>query len=133
MNKAVGDYRDEMDSIGQFLDEYFVRDASKMVLAAGLRDKYKEWCRDTNTFALNRPNLNAALEKAGLKPVDTRLGKAWQGVKFGPAVENENMARALNYNVPRSALEVVRDEPLPTGPMDIVQDMAADQLTARIA
>jgi len=93
VNRAVAEYRDEMNTIGQFLEENYVRSVTHFVPAARLVEKYNSWCKANNVFPLGRANLNAALEKQGLRPDTNKQGKIWKGIR--PVPFSDEMAYEL--------------------------------------
>ncbi|MCC3751769.1 MAG: phage/plasmid primase, P4 family [Halorhodospira halophila] len=81
---AVDDYRLEMDTVKQFLDERTVFDPEATTPAGDLQSAYEDFCR-TNGY---RPKLGRgfaeALKRHGLEARRTKTGRFWAGVRLGP-------------------------------------------------
>jgi putative DNA primase/helicase len=87
---ATGKYQDEMDTIGQFLDECCdVGDDSYSVTSKALYAAYKQWCLDTGERVESQRGLGLKLNDKGLK--NTRITRGvdkgrteWEGVQIKP-------------------------------------------------
>ena len=54
VKRAVGDYRDEMDSFKNFFDECCEESETGRISNKVLRSAYEEWCRDNGEYALSQ-------------------------------------------------------------------------------
>jgi putative DNA primase/helicase len=77
---ATADYRDEMDTVGAFLDECCVRDAETQTLAKRLYDTYKRWCDEHGETPMSKPDFGSRLAEKGFTPGRTKAGRYWRGL-----------------------------------------------------
>jgi putative DNA primase/helicase len=77
---ATADYRDQMDTVGAFIDECCVRDAAGEVTAARLYECYGHWCRTNSESALSKIDFGARLSEKGFTPRRTNTGRFWRGL-----------------------------------------------------
>lgn len=88
VSSATGDYRGQMDTIGQFLDDCCdIGDDNYYVMATPLYDAYKQWCIDMGERPESQRSLGLKLNDRGLKssriPSGPNKGRTeWQGVKI---------------------------------------------------
>ena len=77
---ATADYRDEMETVGAFMDECCILDPSGEVPAARLRDCYTHWCHENKEPALNQGDFKARLKERGLIQDRSKKGRSWRGL-----------------------------------------------------
>jgi putative DNA primase/helicase len=97
-------YREEMDTIGAFLDETCRLDASGRVRAAVLYSRYKEWCERAGERALSQRKLGERLAERGLHRI-TSNGTIWLGLELlpdGTQTEPSTEARAPLHKLSRT-------------------------------
>ncbi len=81
VEKAILDYREEMDSFSHFFDECCVVRENARVTNKMLRAKYDEWCKDNGEYALTqKPFSQKLLERGYSKKNSSANGTAeWHG------------------------------------------------------
>lgn len=83
VRRAVGDYRDEMDSFKNFFDECIVETETGKVSNKMLRSVYEEWCKENGEYALSqRPFSQKLLEKGFTKKRNSAGVYEWLGFKI---------------------------------------------------
>lgn len=80
VTEATADYRDEMDTVGAFIDECCTRDPGAETTAKRLYDRYSEWCIDHAEKAMSKADFGARLAEKGFAPGRTRTGRFWRGL-----------------------------------------------------
>jgi putative DNA primase/helicase len=60
---ATDDYRDEEDSISQFVDEYLVQDSDAQVMHLHLYKAYTKWCKDLRLWASGSRDFGIAMRE----------------------------------------------------------------------
>lgn len=63
VQKAVKDYREEMDIPGNFLDEMTIRDTEKWTRAGVIYHAYVEWCKDCGYRPMSITRFSLTLQK----------------------------------------------------------------------
>jgi len=76
-------YREEMDTIGAFLDEACRLHASGRVRAGALYPRYQAWCERVGERALSQRKLGERLAERGLHCI-TSNGTVWLGLELLP-------------------------------------------------
>jgi P4 family phage/plasmid primase-like protien len=67
VEEATASYRDEMDTMGNFLQEHCtVHDNAKCVVS-DLYKKYTEWCEENGEYELSKQRFNRKIEERGFK------------------------------------------------------------------
>ncbi len=77
---ATADYRDEMDTVGPFLDEDCFRDPKAQTLAKDLYEAYNWWCKDLAETPLSKPDFGSRLAEKGFTAGRTKEGRHWRGL-----------------------------------------------------
>lgn len=62
---ATGDYRNEMDLVGRFIDECCIIDPKETVGATALFKRYRQWCDDTGERGLNQTRFGGQMTERG--------------------------------------------------------------------
>ena len=76
---AVADYRDEMDTLGHWLEERCTFDSKCKTESSTLYQSYHAWCGVNGHFPQSQTRLGTALGDRGLKK--TKVGKiSWEGI-----------------------------------------------------
>lgn len=81
VKSATEDYRQEMDSIGQWLSECCEVDAQAQTFAADLYKSYEAWTRDNGMYALSNKRLGMELAERGFVRHKGRV-ISYRGVKL---------------------------------------------------
>lgn len=81
---AVKSYRDEMDTVGQFLSERCIVAPSLYVSTKDLYLAYTTWCEETGEHAVTQKSLGMTLQERGLTPSRGNQGRAWNGLALRP-------------------------------------------------
>jgi putative DNA primase/helicase len=77
---AVGAYREEMDTISQFVDEECERGASLEITSEDLYGAYREWCARYDEEPRSQKAFGGRLAELGLKQSKLRSKRAWTGI-----------------------------------------------------
>jgi putative DNA primase/helicase len=77
---ATDNYRDEMDTVGAFVDECCIKDPGGEVTAARLFERYIAWCQQQSEKALSKMDFGARLTEKGFRPARTRTARLWRGL-----------------------------------------------------
>jgi P4 family phage/plasmid primase-like protien len=87
---ATADYRDDMDTLGDFLAECCVLNREARVPSRDLYDAYKAWATDAGERPLSHKRFSLWMEhrgsEAGFRKQHTREGKVWQGLALAYAI-----------------------------------------------
>jgi putative DNA primase/helicase len=73
VTNATAVYREDMDSVGAFIDECCICDPEAEIPAARLFERYSEWCQRTSEAPLSKIEFGARLSEKGFTP---RRGKS---------------------------------------------------------
>jgi len=68
VTKATEVYRNDMDSLADFLDEYFVRDTNMSIDFKTIKEKYTEWCEANKEREVSSRMLGMMLQERGFEP-----------------------------------------------------------------
>jgi putative DNA primase/helicase len=79
---ATADYRDEMDTVGAFLDQCCVPDAAAQTPAKELYDACRQWCAEHGETPPSKAELGSRLAEKGFKPGRTKAGRFWRGLEL---------------------------------------------------
>ena len=77
---ATADFRDEMDTVGSFLDERCVRDPDAQTPSTRLYDAYKAWCEAHAENAMSKLDFGARVAEKGFVRGRTKTGRFWRGL-----------------------------------------------------
>jgi putative DNA primase/helicase len=84
VTNATTEYRNDMDSVGAFIDECCIRDPEAEVPTARLFDRYLEWCQRTAEASLSKVEFGARLGEKGFtsgrKKTDGKTVRLWRGL-----------------------------------------------------
>lgn len=81
---ATGGYRQEMDTIAQFLEEECVFGEHE-ITSKDLYDAYVEWCKQQDEDPASPKQLGTTLsKKEGLRPVKVHQQRGWKGIGLKP-------------------------------------------------
>lgn len=81
---ATAEYRDEMDTVGSFIDERCVRDPDAHTPSAWLYEAYKTWCFALSEIPMAKADFGARLAEKGFTPGRTSKGRFWRGLAVVP-------------------------------------------------
>jgi phage/plasmid-associated DNA primase len=90
VTEATEAYKDESDSLGEFFDEYTVKDPKRSVLARDIYKEYQDWVESTGVrFPMTQQMLGRQLQARGFTAgrLPAREGKA--RVWYGLALRND--------------------------------------------
>lgn len=75
-DEAANEYRNTLDTIFRYLDEYYIitDDKMDMILKTKFEDDYTYWCKDNGYMPINKRGIKDRMEKNGV-----RLGKDSRG------------------------------------------------------
>jgi putative DNA primase/helicase len=79
---ATQGYREEMDTVGRFLEEECDLGGDYDTTSKALYDAYKKWCQDRQEEAVSAKQLGSALGKKGLKAARPDGQRGWHGITF---------------------------------------------------
>lgn len=113
----VEEYKQDMDILGSFLDDYCVTGEGRKVLKTWLYQRYAEWCRNNGLFQMNSLTFNRRLAERGFEGRNLRYrgrhdtkstkGQCWAGLGLREDVDSENMIGigTRNWSDPQWAAE----------------------------
>jgi putative DNA primase/helicase len=77
---ATAQYRQDQDTLGQFLEDRCVLGVEQTVAVTKLREVYKQWCDDTDEFAVSQRRFKARLMEHGCVQSSTGKARFWRGI-----------------------------------------------------
>jgi P4 family phage/plasmid primase-like protien len=80
VKEATNNYRDEMDTLGNFLKEFCIESEKAKGLSSELYRKYTEWCSENGEYELSKTKFNKKLEERGYKKSRDSRGIYFQGI-----------------------------------------------------
>lgn len=104
VKEATDSYRDEMDTIGNFLKEYCIEHESAKIYSSELYRKYTEWCSDNGEYEITKTKFNRKLEERGFKKSRDTKGIFFKGI--GLSLIYDSYVQNVHYeeNIPKKAL-----------------------------
>jgi putative DNA primase/helicase len=86
VSKATATWREELDRLKAYLDEYTdkveANDAQAWVLNRILYEAYKSWCEGNGERALSQPRFTGQMEGMGYRKDRRKDGMIWLGIRF---------------------------------------------------
>jgi putative DNA primase/helicase len=84
VREATEEYRKEMDSIKEFLDDRCILDGYSLVLKGVLYAEYLNWCNNNGIQALDKNNFGQRLNQRGFKNMRKGHGgkRYWVGIRI---------------------------------------------------
>jgi putative DNA primase/helicase len=79
---ATQGYREEMDTVGRFLEEECDLGGDYDTTSKALYDAYKKWCQDRQEEPVSAKQLGSALRKKGLQDTKVDRQRGWHGINF---------------------------------------------------
>jgi P4 family phage/plasmid primase-like protien len=97
--EATNNYRDEMDTLGNFINELCVVSEKAKALSSELYQKYTAWCTENGEYELSKTKFNKKLEERGLKKCRDSRGIYFQGIGLIDLslVHDSNNAKNVHY------------------------------------
>jgi putative DNA primase/helicase len=80
VKEATDEYKNEMDSIGNFLNENCVVNENAKCYTKDLYFKYEDWCEDTGEYLFPKVKFNRKVEERGYKKKKDNKGFYFQGL-----------------------------------------------------
>src|SRR5262249_14791920 len=77
---ATAEYRDEMDSVGAFIDECCTRDPGAETPTKRLYGRYTEWSDNKGDRPMGKAEFGTRLTEKGFTPGRTKTGRFWRGL-----------------------------------------------------
>jgi P4 family phage/plasmid primase-like protien len=87
VQEATQSYKDEMDTLGNFIKEHCVIVPSAKCVVSELYKRYSEWCEDNGEYALSRTKFNRKIEERGFKKERSTGGNYFF---FGIGLQQDN-------------------------------------------
>lgn len=78
---ATAGYQNEMDILGDFLDECCTISPAAMVTQKELYKEYQKWCEDTGIKAMSHMRFSAQMEERGFVKGRTKVARLWHGLE----------------------------------------------------
>lgn len=89
--QATGDYREECDSIGDFIAECCVLDSQARAWAGELHKAYKQWCEESGDRPMSQKAFGRRLTERGLKRQRGSRGRYCRdGIRVGEPCERSD-------------------------------------------
>lgn len=80
---ATAEYRQEMDTLGSFLDEGCVEDPNGEISVKDLYEKYSEWCKESGEYKHPKNTFGTRLTERGIQSGRTGAkGRLWKGIRL---------------------------------------------------
>jgi putative DNA primase/helicase len=114
MKKATTDYREVMDSIGNFIKERCVIQPNATIKLKPLYEAYKEWCEEVGERASNSRMFKKRMEERGFKQGRDASSRFWVGISI--ATHYEHPATSVNVepnnviDMPKKKIDISKDE-----------------------
>jgi P4 family phage/plasmid primase-like protien len=89
VTKATAAYRDEMDSLSEFLDDCCAIGSNYQVTVTEIYNRYETWCQSNGEQAQPAKWLRAQLIDRGIKPARDSTRRFWKGIGLIRNEENE--------------------------------------------
>jgi len=86
VKRAVVTYRNDMDVVGQFLDEVTIFCTHTSITKAKLHTEYCEYCEKNGEKPLKIRLFGKKIKGHGIKESVVRLVKCWIGIDFKPYI-----------------------------------------------
>jgi P4 family phage/plasmid primase-like protien len=80
VQKATDSYRDEMDTIGNFIRENCIENETAKGLSSELYRKYTAWCSENGEYEITKTKFNRKLEERGFKKCRDTKGIYFRGI-----------------------------------------------------
>jgi len=80
VTEATADYRNEMDTVGEFMDECCTLDPEAETPTKRLHDRYSEWCTANGEKPMSKTDFGTRLSERGFTPGRTNSGRFWRGL-----------------------------------------------------
>lgn len=80
VTEATAEYRDEMDTVGTFIDECCSRDPGVETPSKRLYERYSRWCAEHAERPMSKADFGARLAERGFTPGRTNAGRFWRGL-----------------------------------------------------
>jgi putative DNA primase/helicase len=79
---ATGTYRNDNDTVGQFLLDRCLNTAGKKIMTKDLYEAYGNWGRENGITAISNNAFGKELKRKGYKPCKARTGNGWIGIEL---------------------------------------------------
>ena len=89
VTRATGDYRDEMDVLGQFIEERCRVVDGLAVQSSALFNSWSKWCEANGEFKGTNKSLSLKLEEKGFKNARRKTGIWFLGIGLNAETEGE--------------------------------------------
>lgn len=82
VKSATMEYRNELDSIHNFMEECIQKDLSSEIRAKDLFESYRSWCEDNGEYIRSPKMLGMKLNECGFSKVRKNNGTFWLGIRL---------------------------------------------------
>ncbi len=80
IQEATQSYRDEMDVLGNYLDQCCEVKKSNFIASKNLYRHFKDWTEKNGEYTMSHRKFSLELQNKGLRKEHTRAGEKWMGV-----------------------------------------------------
>jgi P4 family phage/plasmid primase-like protien len=80
VQKATDSYRDEMDTLGNFIRENCIENETAKGLSSEIYRKYTAWCSENGEYEITKTKFNRKLEERGFKKCRDTKGIYFRGI-----------------------------------------------------
>lgn len=94
VEEATNNYRDEMDTMGNFLDEYCTLHENAKAYGLELYRNYQYWCDETGEYEITKTKFNRKLEERGFKKGRDGRGIYFLGIGIKVFSNNQSYLRS---------------------------------------
>lgn len=95
IEQAVSEYRDEMDLLGEWLEEQCCIDPTADCSNTELYKNYRKYCEDRAQKMLHHKNFSQELRSRGMEQYRTKRERRWRGIR--PLTEDEIDSDFYNF------------------------------------
>jgi len=79
---ATAEYRSEMDTMGEFIEEECIVDTNAKVTTQGLYDQYKAWVETRKEYPVSKKKFTQRLRARGFIPEKLNGIRGWRGIRL---------------------------------------------------
>lgn len=81
---ATAEYRNEMDTVGAFLDECCFRDPELKITSQALYQAYSTWIAKQGDAPMSKTDFGSRLGEKGFRPYRSSSSRGWEGLGIVP-------------------------------------------------
>lgn len=94
VRNSLRKYREEQDTMGNFLEELFVRDSSATLPKTQVRAAYEAWCAENGHRSFGAKRFHQEMTARGAEDARSPGARLWRGLRFRTAQDNRPLRSA---------------------------------------